>query len=67
MDVALMLEHVKAVFQGTHLCKERTMNEIAWYLHVVTPLLQVAVTLYGHRRFWQESVYVSIFLILFAH
>lgn len=61
-DAALVLDRVKAVFQGTHLCKEHTMDENAWCLHVVTPLLQLAIILYGRGRFRQESVYVSLFL-----
>jgi hypothetical protein len=61
-DAALVLDRVKAVFQGTHLCKQHTMDENAWCLHVVTPLLQLAIILYGRGRFRQESVYVSLFL-----
>ncbi|KAF2866020.1 hypothetical protein BDV95DRAFT_612259 [Massariosphaeria phaeospora] len=55
-DAALVLDRVKAVFQGTHLCKEHTMDENAWCLHIVTPLLQLAITLYRRGRFRQESV-----------
>ncbi|KAF1849560.1 uncharacterized protein K460DRAFT_278661, partial [Cucurbitaria berberidis CBS 394.84] len=55
-DVSLVLDRVKAVFQGTYLCKEHTMDENAWCLHVVTPLLQLAIILYGRGRFRQESV-----------
>lgn len=62
VDAALVLDRVKAVFQGTHLCKQHTMDENAWCLHVVTPLLQLAIILYGRGRFRQESVYVSLFL-----
>lgn len=59
-DAALALDRVKAVFQGTHPCKEHTMDENAWCLHVMTPLLQLAIILYGRGRFRQESVYVSL-------
>jgi hypothetical protein len=62
VDVALVLDRVKAVFQGAHLCKQHSMDENAWCLHVVTPLLQLAITLYGRGRFRQKSVYVSLFL-----
>jgi hypothetical protein len=62
VDAALVLDRVKTVFQGTHLCKQHTMDENAWCLHVVTPLLQLAIILYGRGRFRQESVYVSLFL-----
>ncbi|KAF2818254.1 hypothetical protein CC86DRAFT_472942 [Ophiobolus disseminans] len=55
-DAALVLDRVKAVFQGTYLCKDHTMDENAWCLHVVTPLLQLAIILYGRGRFRQESV-----------
>ncbi|KAF2241876.1 hypothetical protein BU26DRAFT_610702 [Trematosphaeria pertusa] len=55
-DAALALDRVKAVFQGTHPCKEHTMDENAWCLHVMTPLLQLAIILYGRGRFRQESV-----------
>jgi hypothetical protein len=61
-DAVLVLDRVKAVFQGTHLCKQHTMDENAWCLHVVTPLLQLAIILYGRGRFRQESVYISLFL-----
>jgi hypothetical protein len=66
-DAALVLDRVKAVFQGTHLCKEHTMDENAWCLHVVTPLLQLAIILYGRGRFRQESVFVSPSRILSAY
>jgi hypothetical protein len=36
---ALVLDRIKTVFQGTHLCKQHTMDENAWCLHVVTSLL----------------------------
>jgi hypothetical protein len=36
---ALVLDRVKAVFQGTRLCKQHTVDDNAWCLHVVTPLL----------------------------
>jgi hypothetical protein len=62
VDAALVLDRVKAVFQGTHLCEQHTTDENAWCLHVVTPLLQLAIILYGRGRFRQESVYVSRFL-----
>ncbi|KAF1965724.1 hypothetical protein BU23DRAFT_18939 [Bimuria novae-zelandiae CBS 107.79] len=38
------------------------MDENAWCLHVVTPLLQLAIILYGCGRFRHESVYVSLFI-----
>lgn len=60
VDVALVLDRVKAVFQGTHLCKEHTMDENAWTLHVVTPLLQLAIIMYGRGRFRHEGVYVPL-------
>ncbi|KAF2023220.1 hypothetical protein EK21DRAFT_81411, partial [Setomelanomma holmii] len=56
VDAVLVLDRVKAVFQGTHLCKEHTMDENAWCLHVVTPLLQLAIILHGRGRCRQESV-----------
>lgn len=45
------------------------MDENAWCLHVVTPLLQLAIILHGCGRFRQESVYVSSPLasLLFAY
>jgi hypothetical protein len=61
-DAALVLDRVKAVFQGTHLRKQHTIDEDTWCLHVVTPLLQLAIILYGRGRFRQESVCVSLLL-----
>jgi len=66
-DAALVLDRIKAVFQGTHLCNKHTMDENAWCLHVVTPLLQLAIILYGRGRFRQESVYVSLPLVPSAY
>ena len=66
-DAPLVLDRVKAVFQGTHLCKEHTMDENAWCLHVVTPLLQLAILLYGRGRFRQESVYVDLLFVFSLH
>ncbi len=57
-DAVLVLDRVKSVVEGTHLCKQHTMDENAWTLHVVTPLLQLAIIMYGRGRFRQESVYV---------
>ncbi|KAF9730270.1 hypothetical protein PMIN04_012504 [Paraphaeosphaeria minitans] len=56
VDAGVVLDRVNSVFQGTQLCKEHTMDENAWCLHVVTPLLQLAILLYGHGRFRLESV-----------
>jgi hypothetical protein len=61
-DAALVLDRVKAVFQGIHMYKQHTMDENAWCLHVVTPLLQLATILYGRGQFRQDSVYVCLFL-----
>jgi hypothetical protein len=61
-DATLVLDRVEAVFQGSHLCKQHTMDENAWCLHAVTLLLQLAIVLYGRGRFRQESVHVSLFL-----
>jgi hypothetical protein len=56
VNAVLVLDRIKAVFQGTRLCMEHSMDENAWCLHVVTPLLQLAIILHGRGRFRQESV-----------